>query len=113
MTENHLFYNRLMKAVKQSGKSMNCIERELGYTRNALNNYKNGTEPSGSRLVELAQYFKIYPEYLIGKTDEVYPIYFAREFQHLRDDQKMEILKISQEWGNSKIINSQKERKIY
>lgn len=45
---NDLFYHRLKELVESSGKSANQIERELGYPRNSLNNYKLGGEPSGT-----------------------------------------------------------------
>ncbi|MGL5898276.1 MAG: helix-turn-helix domain-containing protein [Lactobacillaceae bacterium] len=49
-----------------SGKSTNQIERELGYPRNALHNYRTGSEPSATRLMELSQYFQLSPGYLMG-----------------------------------------------
>ena len=51
---NNLFYHRLKELVESSGKSANQIERELGYPRNSLNNYKLGGEPSGTRLIGLS-----------------------------------------------------------
>lgn len=53
--------------AKECKKSLNQIEKELGYPRNALHNYKNSSEPSGYRLLELAEYFGVSPYYLIGK----------------------------------------------
>lgn len=38
----NIFYQRLRALTHNSGKSFNQIERDLGYTRNALANYKNG-----------------------------------------------------------------------
>lgn len=67
MKEKNLFFDRFMLQVRRSNKSINAIEKELGYPRNSLNNYKNGGEPSGSRLVEIAEYFNVSPEFLIGK----------------------------------------------
>ena len=61
----NIFYLRLKALTHESGNSFNQIERELGYTRNALANYKNGGVPSGIRLMELANYFKVLPDYLI------------------------------------------------
>ncbi|WP_350356812.1 hypothetical protein ABLU29_00230 (plasmid) [Lactococcus lactis] len=48
MNENYdrLFYQRLMRKVKQTGKYLNEIERDLGYPRNALSNYRMGSKPS-------------------------------------------------------------------
>ncbi|CAJ1223383.1 helix-turn-helix domain-containing protein [Lactococcus lactis] len=98
MEKNNLFYERLTKAIEKSGKSANCVERELGYSRNALHNYKNGTEPSGSRLIELAQYFNISPEYLIGKQECIQYYDLEDYFQNLNEKQKLEIYMLSHEW---------------
>lgn len=107
MGENYIFYERLMKSIEQSGKSINYIERELGYSRNALHNYKDGTEPSGRRLVKLAKYFNLSPEYLIGETDDISSTCPEIIFYHLSERQKREMLKVSQEWGYSKIVQSE------
>lgn len=79
----NIFYQRLDKCVK----SYKRIERELGYARNGLHNYRYSGEPSTTRLVEIAHYFRDTPEYLIGltpaKTSSV-----GQFFQTLDDDQK-------------------------
>lgn len=107
MNDVSLFTQRLIKEIEKSGKSVNRIERELGYTRNALNNYKNGALPSGIRLVELAKYFKVSPEYLIGKetTGVFYPPAPIEMFNSLDDNQKIELLKIAQIWAYKKLKN--------
>lgn len=68
MTDN-IFYDRLLEIISKSGRSCNFVERELGYPRNSLHNYRYGASPSAIRLIELSQYLGVYPEYLIGKTD--------------------------------------------
>ncbi|WP_394852280.1 hypothetical protein [Lactococcus lactis] len=51
MTEESVFYQRLKTEIQLSGKNFNQVERELGYPRNSLNNYKsNATEPSGNSI---------------------------------------------------------------
>lgn len=67
--EKSMFYNRLNTLVKISGKSMNYIEKELNYLKNSLNNYKNFRMSSAIRVFELAQYFGVSPEYMIGLTE--------------------------------------------
>lgn len=106
MDNNYIFYKRLQAAVDKSGKSINCIERELGYARNSLNNYKRGGEPSAKRLIELSQYFQVAPEYLIGLTNKNYRISSPSFFEQLSEEQKLEIFIISQQWGYSKIVHS-------
>ncbi|WP_282799106.1 helix-turn-helix domain-containing protein [Lactococcus lactis] len=66
---NYKFYFRLKMLCDNAGKSINEVEKELNYPRNALHNYKEGRIPSGLRLVELSEFFSVSPEYLLGLTD--------------------------------------------
>ncbi|MGN8066733.1 helix-turn-helix domain-containing protein [Lactococcus lactis] len=107
MSEETIFYSRLKQEIEKSRKSTNQIERELGYSRNALHNYKNGTEPSGTRLIEIAEYFHVSPKFLIGKTNissENSPIII---FEQLNDIQKLEMLKLCHNWSEKLIKNTQ------
>ncbi|EQC57741.1 transcriptional regulator [Lactococcus cremoris subsp. cremoris TIFN5] len=65
-----MFYDRLKTLVIDSQKSFNQVERELRYPRNALANYRLGKEPSAKRLTEIADYFNVTTEYLLGKDDK-------------------------------------------
>lgn len=67
--EESLFYKRVKKLGEDLGKSFNQIEKELGYSRNALSNYKTKTMPSAVRLLELAEYFDVSPRYLLGMDE--------------------------------------------
>jgi len=107
MIAETIFYSRLKQEIKKSRKSTNQIERELGYSRNALHNYKNGTEPSGTRLLELAEYFHVSPRFLIGKTDISSEKSSINLFEQLSDVQKFEILKLSNNWSENLIKNAQ------
>ena len=103
MMEESLFYKRVKKLGEDLGKSFNQIEKELGYSRNALSNYKTKTMPSAIRLLELAEYFDVSPRYLLG-MDEMCEN--SREknsfteflFENLDKNQKLEIRKLSQIW---------------
>ncbi|GAA3259658.1 helix-turn-helix domain-containing protein [Lactococcus lactis] len=98
MTEKSIFYTRLEELVRLSGKSNNQIERELGYPRNALNNYKGRGEPSATRLLELANYFEVPPEFLIGKNSDVDIKSIRGIFERLNSKQKRELFEISLDW---------------
>lgn len=63
-----MLYDQLLKLIEESGKSINQIERELGYPRNTLTSYKR-SNPSAKRLNELAEYFNVSTDYLLGNTD--------------------------------------------
>ncbi|MEG3273357.1 helix-turn-helix transcriptional regulator [Streptococcus suis] len=53
---------------KKHGISLNVLEEKLGYSRNAL--YKLKTQkPSAERLQEIADYFNVSTDYLLGRTD--------------------------------------------
>ena len=103
MSEESVFTRRLFDLIKTSGKSVNRIERELNYPRNAINNYKSGGEPSGIRLMELAEYFNVSPAYLIGKSEIGPKISTNDIFATLDVKQKIEIGRLYQEWAASKI----------
>lgn len=105
MSNNNVFYQRLRKQIKLKGKSFNQVERELGYPRNSLNNYKNNaTEPSGIRLVELSDYFGVSSGYLIGKREkgESEPLKVC--FKSLNFEQKRELYEICQRWAASQLF---------
>lgn len=109
MTNQNIFYNRLKEQIKLECKTFNRVERDLGYPRNSLNNYKQGIEPSGRRLLELANYFKVSPDYLIGDNDnsELDPL--KEYFQSLGFKQKRKLYLICQVWATtqlSKIIEN-------
>ncbi|WP_406835106.1 XRE family transcriptional regulator [Lactococcus lactis] len=93
----NIFYQRLNNCVKQTRKSYNQIERELGYARNALHNYKYSGEPSATRLIEIARYFDISPEYLLGLTPTVVPL-IENIFQELDDNGKKDMCVICHKW---------------
>lgn len=98
MMENMTFYKRLETLILLSNQSFNKVERELGYPRNALNNYKKGVEPSGTRLIELAHYFGVTPEYLLGVEEEKSLVSLDLSFHKLDNSQKKELSKICCTW---------------
>ncbi|MCT0016596.1 XRE family transcriptional regulator [Lactococcus lactis subsp. lactis] len=98
MIEKTVFYKRLKEQAKLSQKSFNQIERDLGYSRNALHNYKVGRQPSGVRLIELANYFQIDPEYLIGMKNITTEKAVEGIFIQLTSSQRKEMLILCEKW---------------
>lgn len=68
-----MFYETLKSLAEEHSKSLNQIERELGYPRNALNQYKKGNIPSAKRTAEIAEYFGVTSDYLLGNTNTPEP----------------------------------------
>lgn len=61
---------------------MNQIERELGYPRNTLSSFRR-QKPSVTRLEEIARYFNVSTDYLLGNTT-------SREYDSERLDKSIE-----------------------
>ena len=93
-----IFYERLLMLSRLKKEPFNKIERNLSYSRNALNNYKSGTTPSGPRLLELANYFQVTPSYLMGMENELSVRSSELLFQSLTQEQKIEMLSLCQNW---------------
>jgi len=98
MKESSLFCQRFVEAIQNSGKSINAIERDLGYPRNALHNYINGGEPSGRRLIELSSYFHLTPEYLLGTKSESKQDSVKNFFESLSNESKLKLCTTCHEW---------------
>lgn len=62
------FYERLKSLAKENNKSFNQIEEDLGYGKNTLYNYKI-QNPTQERLLELANYFNVSTDYLLGNSE--------------------------------------------
>lgn len=63
-------FERIKLLAKNQGKSLNKVEEELGYGKNVLYRLKN-SNPSTERLEEIADYFDVTVDYLLGRTDEI------------------------------------------
>ena len=93
-----IFYQKLLIECQKKRKSVNQIERELGYPRNALHNYKNGRNPSGERLVELSEYFDVSPKYLIGRAEPESFYSIHQFFEGLNTKEKREMSDLCHQW---------------
>lgn len=60
-----MFYERLKELASEKKKSFNDIEKELNYGKNTLYRYKV-QNPTQERLIELAKYFDVSVDYLLG-----------------------------------------------
>ena len=63
------FYQKLQELAKDKGVSFKQIEKDLDYPTNTLYNYKS-KDPSGQRLIELADYFDVTTDYLLGREEK-------------------------------------------
>ncbi|MFU2180747.1 helix-turn-helix domain-containing protein [Streptococcus pluranimalium] len=61
-------FEKIKDLAKKQGLSLNALEEKLGYSRNTIYNLKS-TRPSAERLQQIADYFNVSTDYLLGRTD--------------------------------------------
>ena len=61
-------FDRIKELAKKQGLSINLLEEKLGYSRNTIYNLKN-SKPSTERISEIADYFNVSTDYLLGRAD--------------------------------------------
>ena len=61
-------FDRIKELAKKQGLSINSLEEKLGYSRNTIYNLKN-SKPSTESISEIADYFNVSTDYLLGRTD--------------------------------------------
>ena len=61
-------FDRIKELAQKQGLSINLLEEKLGYSRNTIYNLKN-SKPSPERISEIADYFNVSTDYLLGRTD--------------------------------------------
>ena len=65
-------FERIKELAKKQGKSLNKVEEDLGYGKNVLYILKN-SNPSTERLQEIADYFDVSVDYLLGREEKETP----------------------------------------
>ena len=61
-------FDRIKELAQKQGLSINLLEEKLGYSRNTIYNLKN-SKPSTERISEIADYFNVSTDYLLGRTN--------------------------------------------
>ena len=61
-------FDRIKELAKKQGLSINLLEEKLGYSKNTIYNLKS-SKPSTERISEIADYFHVTTDYLLGRTD--------------------------------------------
>ena len=61
-------FEKIKEWAKKRGKALGQVEEDLGYGRNTLYKIKNST-PNAERIAEIANYFNVSTDYLLGRTD--------------------------------------------
>ena len=68
---NEIFSRRLKELREKQQLSMEQLGKDLGVTKSRVNMWENsGTVPRSDVLVNLAKYFNVSTDYLLGNQDE-------------------------------------------
>lgn len=62
-------FEKIKFLADKQGKSINDVENDLEYAKNTLYRLKKN-KPGSEKLEELANYFHVSTDYLLGRTDE-------------------------------------------
>ena len=67
---NQVFSTRIKELRKQAGLSMDQLADQLQITKSRVNMWENnGTVPRMNSLIELAKFFNVTTDYLLGNDD--------------------------------------------
>ena len=61
-------FEKVRELAKKHGLSLNQVEEKLGYSKNTLYSLKR-QKVSSERLQEIADYFNVSTDYLLGRTE--------------------------------------------
>lgn len=61
-------FEKIKELADKQGISINKLEEHLGYSRNTIYNLKT-KKPNAERIAEIADYFHVSTDYLLGRTD--------------------------------------------
>ncbi|MCD5003455.1 helix-turn-helix transcriptional regulator [Enterococcus saccharolyticus] len=62
-------FDRIKFLTKKRAKTMKQVTKDLGYSENYFYSLKSGKQPSAEKLNEMADYFNVSTDYLLGRTD--------------------------------------------
>lgn len=97
-------FEKVRELARKKGLSLNQVEEKLGYSKNTLYSLKR-QKVSSERLQEIADYFDVSTDYLLGRTDnpriasdasiidtdpieEQTLVMFRKETEDMSDDEK-------------------------
>ena len=64
-----MLFDRVKKLSKEQGQSLKTVSKNLGLSENAIYKWKN-QNPNSEVLNDLADYFNVSVDYLLGRTDK-------------------------------------------
>lgn len=66
-------FERIKFLAKKHSKTMKQVTIDLGYSENYFYSLKSGKQPSAEKLQEIADYFDVSVDYLLGREEKETP----------------------------------------
>lgn len=63
-------FERIKSLARKHSKTMKQVTMDLNYSENYFYTLKNGKQPSAEKLNEIADYFGVSVDYLLGREDK-------------------------------------------
>lgn len=63
-------FEQVKKLTKSRSKTMKQVTTDLGYSENYFYSLKSGKQPTAERLSEIADYFGVSIDYLLGREEK-------------------------------------------
>lgn len=63
-------FEQVKKLTKSRSKTMKQVTSDLGYSENYFYSLKSGKQPTAERLSEIADYFGVTTDYLLGREEK-------------------------------------------
>jgi transcriptional regulator with XRE-family HTH domain len=63
-------FERIKELAKKRSKTIKQVTQDLDYSENYFYSLKSGKQPSAEKLNEIAEYFNVSVDYLLGRTDD-------------------------------------------
>lgn len=63
-------FERIKSLAKKHSKTMKQVTLDLNYSENYFYTLKNGKQPSAEKLNEIADYFGVSVDYLLGREEK-------------------------------------------
>ncbi|MBG0302138.1 helix-turn-helix domain-containing protein [Enterococcus faecalis] len=86
-------FERIKILAKNRSKTIKQVTLDLGYSENYFYSLKSGKQPSAEKLKEIADYFNVSVDYLLGRTENPNISSSKEDFSRLiKDEEENELL---------------------
>lgn len=96
-----MFWERFKSLCDAEGIKPNALGKKIGIGSATITQWKQGSDPSAEKIQQIAAYFNVSSDYLLGNTDNPQraktdfapeTLEFLKRFEQLSDDKKKALL---------------------